>query len=69
MTAATPMKEIETLPDESVAAAFDFVVFLKSRTAKIPASRRISIKDARGIFRDLQGMDTSIEREEGEVTP
>ncbi|MDR0518372.1 MAG: DUF2281 domain-containing protein [Fibromonadaceae bacterium] len=31
-TAAMLMKEIETLPEESVAEALDFVLFLRTRT-------------------------------------
>jgi hypothetical protein len=92
MTAATMlMKEIETLPEESMAEALDFIVFLKIRSAakqtkKISIkdaygifngldthferdeedckSKRISTKNARGIFKDMKGIDTTIEREE-----
>jgi len=59
VTAVTLMKEIETLSEESVAVAFDFVVFLKSREK--PRKDKISIEDAYGIFK---GIDTSFEREE-----
>jgi hypothetical protein len=51
--AAMLMKEIETLPEES---AFE-----------VSKPRRVSIEDAHGIFRDLKGMDTTIEREEDRV--
>ena len=64
VTTAALMKEIETLPEESVATAFDFIVFLKRKEK--PRRSNISIEDAHGIFKDLQGMDTTIEREEEE---
>ncbi len=66
MTTATMlMKEIETLPEESMAEALNFILFLKNKPLKPPKPRRISIEDAYGIFKDLQGkMDTTIEREE-----
>jgi hypothetical protein len=65
MTAtAMLMREIETLPQEYVPEAISFVSFLKSRPVEVPKQKRISIKEARGIFRELQGMDTAIEREE-----
>ena len=63
-TTATLMKEIETLPEESVAEALNYIVFLKNKPYENPARKRIPIKDARGIFKDLKGMDTTIEREE-----
>ena len=66
VTTATLIKEIETLPEESVAEVFNYVVFLKNKPYVIPGRNRISIKDARGIFKDLQGVDTTIEREEEE---
>jgi len=54
MTAATMLvKEIETLPEESVAEALE-----------VSKPRRIPIEEAYGIFKDLKGMDTTIEREE-----
>jgi hypothetical protein len=42
------MKEIETLPEESLVEA-------------------LKIEDAHGIFRDLKGMDTTIEREDDRI--
>ena len=63
---ATLMKEIETLPEESVAEALNYIVFLKNKPYENPIRKRISIKDARGIFKDLKGMDTTVEREEDE---
>jgi hypothetical protein len=65
MTVATTLiKEIETLPEESMAEALDFIVFLKNRAFEVPKPKRISIEDAYGIFKDLKGMDTTIERDE-----
>lgn len=65
MTTATMLiREIETLPEESMAEALDFVRFLRSKPARITNPNRISVKDAYGIFKDLKGMDTTIEREE-----
>jgi hypothetical protein len=65
MTVATTLiKEIETLPEESVAEVIDFIVFLKNKSFEACKPKRISTKDARGIFKDLKGMDTTIERDE-----
>jgi len=61
MTAtALLMKEIETLPEESVGEVLDFVVFLKKRR-NTTQTKKISIEDAYGIFR---GIDTHFERDE-----
>ena len=59
------MKEIETLPEEFMAEALDFIVFLKKRRG-ITQTKKISIEDAYGIFKDLKGMDTTIEREDAD---
>jgi len=68
MTAtAVLMQEIETLPEESVIEVLNFVVFLKNKSFEISKPKRISIEDAYGIFRDLKGMDTTIERDEDRV--
>jgi len=64
---AVLMQEIETLPEESVIEVLDFVAFLKNKSFEISKSKRISIEDAHGIFRDLKGMDTTIERDEDRV--
>jgi hypothetical protein len=54
MTTATMlMKEIETLPEESMAEDIE-----------IPKPKRISIEDAYGIFKDMKGLDATIERED-----
>jgi hypothetical protein len=61
MTAtAMLMKEIETLPEESVAEALDFIVFLKKKKNAKQTSK-ISIEDAYGIFK---GIDTHFDRDE-----
>jgi len=64
---AVLMQEIETLPEESVVEVLDFIVFLKNKSFETPKPKRISIEDAHGIFRDLKGMDTTIERDEDRV--
>jgi len=66
-TAAQLLREIETMPEETAVQVLDFATYLKSKhpsaqplgTGNIP-----SIKDAYGIFKDLKGMDTTIERDE-----
>jgi len=65
-TAATLMKEIETLPEESMAEALNFILFLKNKSnIEPPKPCRISIEEAHGIFRDLRGkIDATVEREE-----
>jgi hypothetical protein len=65
-TAATLMKEIETLPEEYMTEALNFILFLKNKSNIEPPKRgRISIKEARGIFSDMRGkIDSTIEREE-----
>jgi len=61
MTATTLlMKEIETLPEESVVEVLDFVVFLKKRRNSTQI-KKISIENAYGIFK---GIDTHFERDE-----
>jgi len=54
------MREIETLPEESMAEALDFIVFLKKRRV-VKQAKKISIADAYGIF---NGIDTHFERDE-----
>jgi len=62
-TATTLIKEIETLPEESMAAALDFILSLKNKPSYIehPTLGRITIEDAYGIFK---GIDTHFERDE-----
>jgi hypothetical protein len=59
-TTAMLMKEIETLPEESVSEALDFIIFLK-RKKYTKQTKKISIEDAYGIFK---GIDTHFERDE-----
>jgi len=70
MTTATQLlREIETMPEAAAAEVLDFAMFIKGRhvpaqpvgTAKLTVPM---IKDAYGIFRELKGMDTTIERDE-----
>ena len=65
-TAAILLKEIETMPEEIAVELLNFALFLKSRHTQIQRSNTIAIKDAYGIFKDLKGMDTTIERDEEE---
>ena len=54
MTAAVMlMKEIETLPEESVAEVLDFTIFLKKRKKIEKQANRISIENAYGIFKGI----------------
>jgi hypothetical protein len=39
-------------------------MFIKSKHTHVQPCNRIAIKDAYGIFKDLKGMDTTIERDE-----
>jgi hypothetical protein len=68
-TAAILLKEIETMPEAAAAEVLDFAMFIKGRHTQAQPKRTAnmnipSIKDAQGIFRDLKGMDTTIERDE-----
>jgi hypothetical protein len=65
-TAAMLMKEIETLPEESMEEALNLIVSLKNKSKIEPPKKcRISIEDAYGIFSDLRGkIDSTIERDE-----
>jgi len=58
------MREVENMPDETAAQVLDFAMFIKSRHFQALPQNRIAIKDAYGIFKDLKGMDTTIERDE-----
>ena len=58
------MKEIETMPEEAAVEVLDFAMFLKSKHASVQPNNRIATKDAYGIFKELKGMDTTIERDE-----
>jgi hypothetical protein len=68
-TAALLLREIETMPEEAAAQVLDFAMFIKSKHTKTQPTGAVklnvpSIKDAYGIFKDLKGMDTTIERDE-----
>ena len=58
------MREIETLPEETIVEILDFAMYLKNKRGLVKPSLRIAIKDAFGIFRNLKGIDTTIERDE-----
>jgi hypothetical protein len=65
MTAtAQLLREIETMPEETVVEVLDFAMFLKGKQTLSKQPHRIATKDAYGIFKDLKGMDTTIERDE-----
>jgi len=65
MTAAAQLlREIETMPEATAAEVLDFAKFLKNRQIFPKQPYRIATKDAYGIFKDLKGMDTTIERDE-----
>ena len=65
MTAtAQLLREIETMPEAAAAEVLDFAMFIKSRQTFSKQPHRIATKDAYGIFKDLKGMDTTIERDE-----
>lgn len=68
-TAAILLKEIETMPEEAAAEVLDFAMFIKGRHSPAQTKGTVnlnvpSIKDAHGIFKELKGMDTAIERDE-----
>ena len=68
-TSAILLRELETMPEEVAAQVLDFTMFIKSRHTspqpiKTARTSVPSIKDAHGIFKDLKGMDTTIERDE-----
>jgi len=63
------LREIETMPEAAAAQVLDFAMYIKSKYGlarpMVTAKSNIpSIKDAYGIFKDLKGMDTTIERDE-----
>jgi len=60
--AAILMREIETLPEESVAEVLDFALFLRAKTNYVP--REAKIKSMFGAF---PGINTNIEREEDRI--
>jgi len=58
------MKEIETMPEIAAVEVLNFALFLKSKQTLSKQPHRIAIKDAYGIFKNLKGTDTTIERDE-----
>ena len=58
------LREIETMPEETAAQVLDFAMFLKGKHTSAQPYNRIAIQDAYGIFKDLKGIDTTIERDE-----
>jgi len=62
------LKEIEAMPEEAAAQVLDFAIFLKSKHALAQPYSGIAIKDAYGVFKDLKGMDATIERDEEDRT-
>ena len=63
-TAALLLREVEDMPEEKTAQVLEFAKFLRSKQSPAQLHNGIAIKDAYGIFKDLKGMDTTIEREE-----
>ena len=67
-TTAILLREIETMPEAVAAEVLDFAMFIKGRHTPAITKGTVnmnvpSIKDAHGIFKDLKGMDTTIERD------
>jgi hypothetical protein len=62
-TAALLLREIETMSEESAAEVLDFARFLRSKHTPVQPNNGIAIKDAYGLFKELKGMDTTIERD------
>ena len=63
------LREIETMPEATAAEVLDFAMFVKGRHTPVQPVRTSNltvpmIKDAYGIFKELKGMDTTIERDE-----
>jgi len=68
-TATLLLRELETMPEEAAVEVLDFAMFIKGRHTPAQPMRTAnltvpSIKDAYGIFKELKGMDTTIERDE-----
>jgi hypothetical protein len=68
------LKEIETMPEETAAEVLDFAMFIKGKrtSASVQPKGTINlnvpaIKDAYGIFKELKGMDTTIERDKDRI--
>jgi hypothetical protein len=52
------------MPEAAAVEVLDFAMFIKGRYAPTQPHYKIAIKDAYGIFKELKGMDTTIERDE-----
>ena len=52
------------MPEAAAAEVLDFAMFIKSKHTPVQPHNGIAIKDAYGIFKELKGMDTTIERDE-----
>jgi len=57
------------MPEKDAAEVLDFAMFIKGRHTQAQPVRTVNltvpmIKDAYGIFKELKGMDTTIERDE-----
>ena len=66
-TTALLLREVEAMPEERAAQVLDFAKYLRSKQIPAEPHKVTSIKDAYGIFKDLKGMDTTIEREEDRI--
>jgi hypothetical protein len=63
-TTAQLLREIETMPEAAAVEVLDFAMFIKNKYTPAQPHNGIAIKDAYGIFKELKGMDTTIERDE-----
>jgi len=68
-TIAILLREIETMPEKDAVEVLDFARFIKGRHTPTQSVGTVNlnvpmIKDAYGIFKELKGMDTTIERDE-----
>jgi len=60
------------MPEETAAQVLDFAMFIKGRHTPVQSAGTVNLtvpatKDAYGIFRELKGMDTTIERDEDRI--
>lgn len=68
-TAAQLLREVENMPESAAVEVLNFAMFIKTRHSSAQPIRAVNhtvpmIKDAHGIFRDLKGIDATIERDE-----
>jgi len=52
------------MPEAAAAEVLNFVMFIKGKHTPVQPRKGMAIKDAYGIFKELKGMDTAIERDE-----